>query len=49
LLNKDGQPCDGRHVYERVPQEVAGFLAERRIAKRRLGRELLGVGDLVNE
>ncbi|MCE8167650.1 MAG: hypothetical protein I3275_03405 [Candidatus Moeniiplasma glomeromycotorum] len=38
--------CQKSHFYQSVPIETASFLAERRIAKKRLGRESEGVNDL---
>jgi hypothetical protein len=38
--------CQQPRVYQTVPLETASFLAEKRIAKKRLGRESEGVNDL---
>ncbi|CAG8803602.1 33699_t:CDS:1, partial [Racocetra persica] len=40
-----GKPCDGSHGFEKVPVEISSFLAEQRIAKKKLGRKLKGVND----
>ncbi|CAI2185198.1 15215_t:CDS:2 [Funneliformis geosporum] len=38
--------CDGQHYYQTVAPTTSSFLAEKRIAKKRLARELEGVNDL---
>ncbi|MEG7978996.1 MAG: hypothetical protein NY202_03735 [Mollicutes bacterium UO1] len=38
--------CKKEHMYQTVPLETASFLAERRIAKKRLGHDIDGVNDL---
>ncbi|CAG8668685.1 2518_t:CDS:2, partial [Paraglomus occultum] len=38
--------CASQHYYQTISPEVSSFLAERRIAKKRLGRESEGVNDL---
>ena len=38
--------CDNQHFYQTVSRETTSFLAEKRIAKKRLNREIEGVNDL---
>ena len=38
--------CQQSHFYQTVPISTSSFLAEKRIAKKRLDRELEGVNDL---
>ena len=38
--------CQQSHYYQTVPIETSSFLAEKRIAKKRLGREIEGINDL---
>ena len=38
--------CASQHYYQTISPEVSSFLAEKRIAKKRLGRESEGVNDL---
>ena len=40
--------CNGRHFYRRVSCLTSSFLAEKKIAKKKLGRNLEGVNDLLN-
>jgi len=46
LKNREGSPCDGKHWYRTVAPATSSFLAEKKAAKKRLGRELEGVNDL---
>jgi hypothetical protein len=48
-LDKNGNPCDGQHIFEKIPVTVSSFLAERRITKKRIGRLEKGVNDLFAE
>jgi hypothetical protein len=41
--------CESQHYYQTVPISTSSFLAEKRIAKKRLNRELDGVNDLFAE
>jgi len=38
--------CQQPHLYQTVPTSTSSFLAEKKTAKKRLGRELEGVNDL---
>ncbi|MDR1670330.1 MAG: hypothetical protein LBR43_01205 [Spiroplasmataceae bacterium] len=40
------QDCQKSHFYQTVPTEISSFLAEKKTAKKQLGRELEGVNDL---
>ena len=39
--------CNGKHFYRQVSHLVSSFLAGKKIAKKRLGRNLEGVSDLL--
>lgn|SRR5581483_2483980 len=39
--------CNGKHFYRQVSHLVSSFLAGKKIAKKRLGRNLEGVNDLL--
>lgn len=41
--------CSRRHFYRQVSCLTSSFLAEKKIAKKRLGRDMEGVNDLLNQ
>ncbi|CAG8717588.1 2392_t:CDS:2, partial [Ambispora leptoticha] len=41
--------CNGKHFYQRVSHLTSSFLAEKKIAKKRMGRNLEGANDLFNQ
>jgi hypothetical protein len=41
--------CNGKHFYRQVSRLISSFLAEKKIAKKKLGRNLMGVNDLFNQ
>jgi hypothetical protein len=41
--------CKGKHFYRQVSQLITSFLAEKKIAKKKLGRKMVGVNDLFNK
>jgi hypothetical protein len=46
LKDRKGKVCDGKHLYRTVSLSTSSFLAEKKAAKKRLGRELEGANDL---
>src|SRR6266480_2384266 len=46
LVDSKGSPCDGKHFYQTISIATSSFLAEKKTAKKILGRELEGVNDL---
>lgn len=41
--------CNGKHFYRQVSHLISSFLAEKKIAKKRMGRNLEGANDLFNQ
>ena len=47
LKNSQGNRCNRKHLYSTISPTTSSFLATKKVAKKRIGRELEGVNDLL--